>query len=206
MARRLFVTRKRRFVGRREPLPGHGPSGSGFGGGAPRGKRRTGEWRSRHRDRGSAAVAGCGPGLVPLPARRVRQACAPPCSSARGAALSLRGRGAPVRVCGAPPGASRGAAAAGLSRALEAVPEAPSGGFQAASTGWVNARSLPGPASASGACGGACLIARARNRRRRLRMLVCPSPSSGDAAPQGATDPLAVGVVSPGSAPPPEER
>ena len=48
MAQGLLATRKRRIVGWREPLPGHGPSGPGFGGGGPRGKRRTGEWRSRH--------------------------------------------------------------------------------------------------------------------------------------------------------------
>ena len=45
-----------------------------------------------------------------------------------------------------------------------------------------------GPASASGVCSGACLgaclSARARSRRRRLRMSVCPSPSSGDSGPQ----------------------
>ena len=63
----------------------------------------------------------------------------------RSAALSLRGNGVSIRVGGAPPGASRGAAAAGLTRALEAVPEAPSGCFQAASIGMGPPRSSPRP-------------------------------------------------------------
>jgi hypothetical protein len=106
----------------------------------------------------------------------------------RGAVLSLRGSGAPVRACGVPfSGTSLGAAVPGLSRALEAVPEAPSG-----ASGGLDGR---GPrvlsptrqalqAHAVGLALGACCAARARRRRRRLRMLVCPSPSSGDAAPQ----------------------
>ena len=47
MAQGLLGTRKRQIVGKREPLPGHEPSGSGFGGSGPRGRRRTGGGRSR---------------------------------------------------------------------------------------------------------------------------------------------------------------
>jgi len=65
----------------------------------------------------------------------------------RSAALSLRGNGVSIRVGGAPPGALQGAAAAGLSRALDAAPEAPSGGFQAAPRwdGSSRVSSGPGP-------------------------------------------------------------
>ncbi len=83
--------------------------GPGFGGGGLRGKRRTGEWRSeatgiatrrRWRDYGS--------GLVSPPARRVRWACAPPCSSARGRrSLPARERRSGSGFAGFLPGASR---------------------------------------------------------------------------------------------------
>ncbi len=67
-------------------------------------------------------------------------------------------------------------------------------------------RSRPSPGSASGASGGACLwagqAACTRSRRRRTRVSVCRNQSSGNAAPQGAAGPLAVGAASPGSAPP----
>ena len=109
MAQGLLATRKRRIVGRRERLPGHGPSGPGFGGGGLRGKRRTGEWRSeatgiatrrRWRDHGS--------GLVSPPARRVRWACVPPCSSAKGRrSLPARERRSGSGFAGFLPGASR---------------------------------------------------------------------------------------------------
>jgi hypothetical protein len=150
LAPRFLATRKRRIVGKREWLPVQGPPGPGIGGTSPRGKRRTGELRSCYRGRGSAAAAGYGSGLVPLPARRVRPACAPPYSSARNAALSLRGSGAPVRVGGVSRSRSSPASASGASGVLAFVLAKP-------------------PAPGAGAEGFGCRLARIRRAGTRFR-------------------------------------
>ncbi len=179
----------RRIVGRCEPLPEHGPSGPGFGGGGPRGKRRTGEWRSQL----PGSRLGGGGGMRPWPRSAVgsKDLVGPRASV-------FFGQGAPFSPCAGaalwfgPAGFLSGNFAGG--GCFRALPEPWKWclkrlrGLQAASTGGVLADFSPArqalQAHAVGLCLGACRAARARRRRRRLRMLVCPSPSSGDAAPQ----------------------
>jgi len=128
-----------------------------------------------------------GPGLVPSPARRVREACAPPCSSAKGRrSLPARERRSGTGLRSSFAGASRGATAPGLSRASEAVPEAPSGGsgglngrgprdlsparpvLQAPAVGFAFGFAVS-PASGAGAEGFGCRFARARRAGTRSR-------------------------------------
>ncbi len=75
MAQGLLATRKRRIVGRREPLPEQGPRFRGLPGSVGVAHAAHGEPESgdpRYQDRDSAAVVEFGFGLVPPPARRVR--------------------------------------------------------------------------------------------------------------------------------------
>ncbi len=128
-----------------------------------------------------------------------------------GAVLSLRGSGAPVRACGVPLRELRGGRLfPGSSRALGVVPDAPSGAsggldgrgpcgvsprpgkrFRRMRWGLALGLAVP-PAPGPGAEGFGCWFARVRRAGTRPR--------------KGAADPLAVGAVSPGSVPPPEER
>ena len=73
------------------------------------------------------------------------------------------------------------------------------GSFKGAS----RSRVSPEPRSgACGRCGEACLPARARGGRRKVRMLVCPAPRAETRLlDYGAAVPNAVGVVSSGSTP-----
>ena len=110
------------------------------------------EWRPRHRGRGSTVGAGCGPGLVSPPARRVRVARAPPGSLARSAGLSLRGRGAPFRACRVPFGGF-----AGVRQVLQARRVTLAFGLV-----------IP-PAPEAGAKDFGCRVARVRRAGTRLR-------------------------------------
>ncbi len=139
--------------------PSRGLRAPGFGGGGPHGKQRPGEWRSRH----PGSRLGGGGGISALALFRYR----------------LGGFGRPARL--------RGSSAKGR-RSLPARERRSGTGLRVSFYGsFRGGRSLSGPASASGACGGTCLraglAACTRGRRRRLRMLVCPNSSSGGAAP-----------------------